>query len=165
MAQKQDVLPRSPLQEDHVPGCESRPFPNHCAETNFRNASDFGLGGLAIQSTKQVHFGVVTVTMLSCPGWLTWTVVSSHCMSHQDLEATIQPDHLSKITTSQLGIAKEHSGKSCKPLLRPFPSPLQPGAELWCFSSDLPFCLIHFKLPMVHLWPETSKHFLWKLWS
>lgn len=102
--------------------------------------------GLGMQSTKQVQLGMITMSMLSCPRWLTCTTVPLPCLSPHDLGTVILLDHLSKITTSQCGIAEENSGRSCKPLLRPSLSPPALGAEWLCCSSDLSFSLIHFVL-------------------
>ena len=104
-----------------------------------------------MQSAKQVQIGVASMSMLSCPRWLTCTMVSLPCLSPHDLGAAILPDHLSKITTSQSGIAEEDSGRSCKPLLRPSLSPPELGAEWLCCSSDLSFSLIHLKFPILDL--------------
>jgi len=105
--------------------------------------------GLGMQSTEQVQLGIVTSILLSCPRWLTCTMVPLPCLSPHDVGAAILPDHLSNITTSQSGIVEEDSGRNCKPLLRPSLSPPELGAEWLCCSSDLSFSFNPLYFPCV----------------
>lgn len=74
--------------------------------------------GLGMQRTNQAYLGIVTMSMLSCPGWLTCTIIPLPCLSPHDLglpycQITFPKSphpSLGQLKRTQEGVANHHWG-------------------------------------------------------